>query len=698
MRRSRSTSTTSLPQAQGRLRGRITPKELPAATSSEVAFEAALRDLPSDAASAACNDADAFVERVFAKGDEYLRDPYSTIGDAPRFHTKIAGVSFEGRQDVIAGLPAGAPLELQRQPDNPHDRNAIAVHYGRLQLGFFNKRLAAHIAPLIDAGARYHARVASLTGGPQVAKHRGVNVLVERAASTPLERILAFDEAAPQRSRRARGELARDDRDGRKATADAVRAALIGNAQPHDAQRAVLERIQAGRNTLAVLGTGRGKSFCFQFSAALRAFVGGGKTLVVYPLRALANDQYEGLRRTLEPLGLRCFRANGSIENDEREALFDALRSGAWDVVLATPEFLEFHRDTLSAASMPSFAVVDEAHHLQESRHRPAYARLAATIESLGKPQVLALTATADDDAFRRILDELQIDAWVIDPTVRENLAVVDARETRNKDAYLLELFGRSATREKGIVYCNSRSDVTKIARRLRAQLGNQVMFYHAKMPNDDRLQVERLFREGRLRVVIATSAFGEGIDLPDVSHVVLYHLNFDFGEFNQQAGRAGRDGAPAQIHLLFGQKDRSINEFLIDLDAPPLPLLREIYRGLRSLARPSTGQAIVRGGDAEIAALLDAQRIRDRHVNAALRVFSDSSLVEVGEDGDGRYVMIVPPSGRVDMECNERYAEGEATRGAFAEFAKVALTATAETLERIINRPIYPSRVPLRR
>ena len=123
-------------------------------------------------------------------------------------------------------------------------------------------------------------------------------------------------------------------------------------------------------------------------------------------------------------------------------------------------------------------------------------------------------------------------------------------------------------------------------------------MFYHAKMPNAERLEVERLFREGRLRVVIATSAFGEGIDLPDVADVVLFHLNFDFGEFNQQAGRAGRDGAPASIHLLYGQKDRSLNEFLIDRDAPPLALLREIYRGLKKLAR----DRVLRGGDTELA------------------------------------------------------------------------------------------------
>jgi single-stranded-DNA-specific exonuclease len=639
----------------------------------------------------ALDSSDALIERLYERSAEYLNDFYSTIGDAPRFHTKIAGVSFEGRQDIIAGLRADVPLELRREPNNPHDPNAIAVHYGNLRLGFLNKKLAVHLAPLIDGGARYRARVASLTGGTaaalgSAAKHRGVNIFVEREAVARRETGAAGATPKPP----GRG-AERDE------SAESVRSALIGTSEPHEAQRAVLERIEAGKNTLAVLGTGRGKSFCFQYAAALRAFSGGAKTLVVYPLRALANDQFEALRRNLDPLGLRCYRANGSIDNDERADLFAALRDGEWDVVLATPEFLEFHRDALRGQSLPSLVVVDEAHHLAESRHRPAYARLAATIASLGNPQVLALTATAGEQSFRRIVEDLHIDAWVVDPTIRENLNVVDARGTKEKFRYLVELFGdssRAGASKKGIVYCNSRSEVTKMARALHKEFGNEVAFYHGRMPNGDRLAVEALFREGCLRVVIATSAFGEGIDLPDVADVVLYHLNFDFGEFNQQAGRAGRDGEPARIHLLYGDRDRSINEYLIDVDAPPLARLREIYRALKSISH----KGLVHGDDRTIAGRLQIDRIADRSVSAALRIFCDSSLIEIGEDDEGRYVRLLPVAGKVELERNERYAEGEATREAFALFCELALKAPASTLERIINRPIYPSDIDLRR
>ncbi|HTU82791.1 MAG TPA: hypothetical protein VMF61_11715, partial [Candidatus Acidoferrales bacterium] len=169
---------------------------------------------------------------------------------------------------------------------------------------------------------------------------------------------------------------------------------------------------------------------------------------------------------------------------------------------------------------------------------------------------------------------------------------------------------------------------------------------------------------------------------------------NFDFAEFNQQAGRAGRDGAPAAIHLLYGESDRGLNEYLIDVDSPTIATLRAVYRGMKAIAR----NGMVRGGNADIAGTLDLDRVLDRTIAAALRIFTDSGLVDVGEDDEGRYVAFRSVGGKVDMERNERYAEGQAIRESFRDFADMALTAPAETLERIVNRPIYPSRVELQK
>lgn len=614
---------------------------------------------------------DEFVDRLFSQQKKYLeRDDFAGIGERESFPTKVMGVSFEGRQDLVAGLLPGQELELKRQPENPHDTNAVAVFFGILHLGFLRKQIAKHLAPLIDGGIRYRARIEHITGGRD-GKNFGVNIRVEREFRSAPDPFAVQARAA--------------------ADHETVRRALIGDSQPHDAQRAVLQRIDAGKNTLAVLGTGRGKSFCFQYPAAYRALEAEQKTLVLYPLRALANDQFDALQRRLDHFGLRIFRANGSIAADERAALMEALQSGAWDMVLATPEFLQFHRQAFTGRSRPSFVVVDEAHHIFESKHRAAYGKLGETIAALGNPQVLALTATAGDDSFKQITGDLQIDSWVIDPTVRENLHVIDARGTRDKLKYLSDLFQEGG---KGIVYCNSRSESTKTAEALRKSIGNEVMFYHAGMPSSERTEVESRFRGGELRVIVATSAFGEGIDLPDVRNVVLYHLNFDYTEFNQQAGRAGRDGNPAFIHLLFGESDKRINEFIIDQEAPTLNVLRAIYKGMRSIA----AGGIIRMTYVDISRTLELDKANERTVSTAVRIFEDEGLVESGIDDDGRYVRFLPVDGKIDLTKNERFAEGEAAREDFARFCDLVLTAQASALERIINRPIYPQRVEMLR
>ena len=667
-----------MPPSMSRPPSTKSKRALPPPTASEAAFERALASLchgetlREAGPRTAAGDVSSFVASAFSKASEYARDRFASIAEASQFHTKLAGVSFEGRQDRIAGLAIGSELALKRQPENQYDANAIAVLYGELQIGFISKGIAKHLAPLIDDGARYRARIESLTGGGE--KNRGVNVYVWRdAALTIAEKSTTL--------RQAQGDRGVTDSD--------VMRALIGDHQPHEAQLKILERIEAGNRTLAVLGTGRGKSFCFQYPAAIRALRGGGKTLVLYPLRALANDQYEAMLRKLDPFGIRIYRANGSISHDEREELFEALREGAWDIVLATPEFLEFHRQEFTERSTPQLVVVDEAHHLYESKHRAAYGRLGEVIASLGNPQVLALTATANDDAFKQIVADLKIGAWVIDPTVRENLTVVDSRGTKDKHGYLVDLFKSG---DKGIVYCNSRSETSNVAAALRKKLGDSVMFYHAGMPSPERHEVERYFREGGLQVVVATSAFGEGIDLPDVRHVVLYHLNFDFTEFNQQAGRAGRDGAAADIHLIFGDADRRINDFIIDKDAPTIEVLRALYRGVRGLSK----NGVVRMTYADMHRTLDIDKTDERTVSVALHIFQDEGLVEIAEDDEGRYVRFLPVDGKVDLEQNERYAEGVAVRESFQNFCALVLTAKPEALERIINRPIYPSRVEL--
>jgi single-stranded-DNA-specific exonuclease len=660
-------------------------RSLPPPTASEAAFErllahfdeiesaVSLLDAPGREPATAARAATEFLDALFAKKGEYLaRDRFASIGEADDFYTKIVGVSFEGRQDRVGGLKPGDALELERQPENEFDPNAIAVKFGTLHLGFLRREIALRLAPNIDGGDRYSARVDTVTGGGE--RHVGVNIHVRR------HRIAA----AP---------AVRDEATRELASTDGLRIALIGERPLRDAQHAVLERVSSGRNTLAVLGTGRGKSLCFQLPAAERALERGEKTLVFYPLRALANDQYDTLVKRLGRFGLRIFRANGAIDGQERTALEAALEDGSWDIILSTPEFATYHRRAFACAwNQPHLVVVDEAHHIFESRHRAAYGTLGDLVRELGAPQVLALTATANDEAFRQIRTALDIESWVIDPTVRENLQVVDARNTGDKNAYLArELEGDG----KAIVYTNSRAEATKLAERLRSRVDAAVAFYHAGVPTAERARVEDLFRDGEIRIVVATSAFGEGIDLPDVRDVVLYHLNFNFTEFNQMAGRAGRDGDPARIHLLYGESDRKINDFIIAQGAPSISVLRELYRGMRGLA----SDGVLRTSYEDVARTLEIDMVQHGEtVSAAIRIFEEAALVATGSDDEGRFVRFLEVAGRVDLTATSRYAEGVAEREAFERFCDLALTADAPTLEQIVNRPIYPDGVPLAR
>jgi single-stranded-DNA-specific exonuclease len=640
------------------------PKAVPTPTPSPPSTPAAEPEETSDTA---------FLAELFEKKDAFLvRDRFASIGESNDFYTKVVGVSFEGRQNLIAGLAPGDPLELVREADNAYDPNALAIRYGRLQLGYLRREIAQRLAPNVDAGDRYSVSIGSITGGGD--RHIGVNIRVRRERAKTI---------VPYADTGTLGERTRSD-------AEALRRALIGERPLREAQRKVLARIDAGKNTLAVLGTGRGKSLCFQLPAAERALARGEKTIVFYPLRALTNDQYEAMSRRLAGFGLRILRANGAIDGAERADLDAALEDGSWDVILSTPEFATYHREAfLRSCNRPHFVVVDEAHHIFESNHRAAYGTLGTLVRELGAKSVLALTATATSDAFDAIRRALAIDAWVIDPTVRENLHLVDARGTTNKNEYLARELGGEG---KSIVYCNSRSEVAKLADRLRARIGDTVAFYHAGVPTAERLRVEDLFRRGVVRTIVATSAFGEGIDLPDVRDVVLYHLNFDFTEFNQMAGRAGRDGADARIHLLYGDTDRRINDFIIGKNSPSLELLRELYRGMRGLASGD----VLRITYEDVARTLDLDMADGSTVGTAVRIFAEGGLVESGTDDDGRFVRFLEVAEKIDLTKTARYAEAQAERDAFERFCGLALGADVKTLEQIINRPIYPDRIAL--
>jgi len=622
-----------------------------------------------------------FADRILARGD------YERIADAESFHTKLAGVSFEGRQEVVARLTPGTPLRVVRQPDNEFDPNAIAIldPHGD-QVGFLNRRLSGVLAKSVDAGVEYDVEVTDVTGGGE-GRSLGVNVLLTRR-----DVVEGAEEIAAEREqcRAALVALPPHELD------DELVRRFIGERSLHAAQVESLAALAQGESTLAVMATGRGKSLIFHLHAARIALREGAASVFVYPLRALVADQAFHLAEAFGGVGLEVRVVTGETSQGDRDSAFAQIAAGELDVILTTPEFLHFHHRRFVETGRVRFVVVDEAHHVGLSRagNRPAYARLGEALENLGSPVVLAVTATASDEVATQIRSSLGITRVVLDPTVRDNLIVEDRRGGADKDAYLLALAARG---EKMVVYVNSRDASVRLARTFRKRLPEMAFrtaFYNGGLSRQVRHAVERAFRSGEVNIVVATSAFGEGVNIPDIRHVALYHLPFNDVEFNQMSGRAGRDGAASRVHLLFGEKDARINERILSSLAPQRDDLVALYRVLRELAGSEGPQFEIT--NAELAQRCAKVRpgcgLDDRSVSTGLGVFRDLRFVESEGHGAYRRLTFLPGEGRVDLESSVRYAEGIDEIADFQMFRTWALSATADELLERFNRPILPS------
>jgi single-stranded-DNA-specific exonuclease len=627
------------------------------------------------------------VDGLFADADRILaRGDYEGIADAESFHTKLAGVTFEGRQDVIATLAPGSTLRLARESDNPHDGCACALFDPRGdKVGFLNRRLAAALAPLIDGGVDYDVTVTDVTGGND-GESFGVNVIVTRQ--------VASGEAAPRDRSARRAELSLLS--AKELDAELVRH-FIGDRSLLDAQARSLAHLGEGRSCLTVMATGRGKSLVFHLHAARIAVVRRMASVFVYPLRALVSDQAFHVTESFAELGLAVGVITGESAPTARDEVFSALADGRIDVLMTTPEFLERHAHRFAAAGRVGFVVIDEAHHVGLARagHRPAYTKLTAVLETLGHPTVFACTATAGEEVARTIRDTLGIGETVLDPSVRDNLTVADRRGNGDK---VVQLAALAASGDKLIVYVNSREQSIRLAAKIREAspaLHHRTAFYNGGMARPARLAVERAFREGAITAVVATSAFGEGVNIPDVRHVALFHLPFNHVEFNQMCGRCGRDGSPATVHLMFGERDARLNELILESTAPDIDDLRMLYTVVRARSG-SAPDGWVEATNAELAEDVRSRRpkghLSEKGVSAGVGVFRDLGLVTSEGLGGYRRLRLEPvPETKVDLSSSVRYAEGLEEAQGFSEFRDWALRSPANDLLHAFNRPILP-------
>jgi ATP-dependent DNA helicase RecQ len=337
----------------------------------------------------------------------------------------------------------------------------------------------------------------------------------------------------------------------RAAAAETVLRDVFGHPGFRPGQREIVQAVLARRDCLGVMPTGAGKSLTYQIPARLL----GGTTLVVSPLIALMKDQVDAMAR----VGLRATFLNSTLSADEKRERIRALRRGDLELLYAAPEGLEASvGDALEGVPL-SLIAVDEAHCISHWGHdfRPAYRNLSGLRARFGAP-VLALTATATPEVIRDIAGQLGMrDPLLVRGSFfRPNLALHAVKKgegTKTRDAIVR--FVRARRGESGIVYALSRKSVEDVADDLRKH-GVRAAAYHAGLDAETRTKVQDAFQAGAVDVVVATVAFGMGIDKPDIRFVVHRDLPRSVEAYYQEIGRAGRDGKPSTCLLFYSWAD----------------------------------------------------------------------------------------------------------------------------------------------
>lgn len=363
-----------------------------------------------------------------------------------------------------------------------------------------------------------------------------------------------------------------------------------GYAHLRPVQRRVVRSVLAGRDALAILPTGGGKSICFQLPALLLE----GLTIVVSPLLALMQDQVTALVAR----GIPAAALNSLLKRDQQEELMARVKGGEIKLLYVSPERLDRLATELAAAKVvPALLAIDEAHCLAEWGHdfRPAYRRLGRLRWKLGRPQVLALTGSATPEVREDIAATLYLGGWGVHRKPwdlhlgsfdRPNLwfGVVRVRTERERWDRLFELL--AGDDRTALVYVPTRGLAEGLARGLGAR-GIAAAPFHAGLPAKEKREVLRRFLADEVEVVVATCAFGMGIDKPTVRLVVHWTMPPTPESYYQEAGRAGRDGRFARCVLLFNPDDAKLHRRQLDVTFPPRELCEQVWQGRTPVADP---------------------------------------------------------------------------------------------------------------
>jgi ATP-dependent DNA helicase RecQ len=430
-------------------------------------------------------------------------------------------------------------------------------------------------------------------------------------------------------------------------TLDEARALLrarFGFPDFRPGQERAVASVLDKRDTLVVLPTGGGKSICYQ----VPAMVLPGLTVVVSPLISLMKDQVDALTAR----GIPATFVNSTLSSGEVSERMSRVMRGEIKLLYLAPERFDVGTaaERLRGVGV-SLLAIDEAHCISEWGHdfRPSYLRIAQVREKLGWPQVVALTATATPHVRQDIARQLRLEdpETIITGFDRQNLRyhVVPTRTDAEKDAALAAVL-----REHdgvAIVYASTRRNVEKIALTLERE-GITAAAYHAGLDDAHRHAVQDAFMNESVRAIVATNAFGMGIDKPNVRLVVHHAMPGTLEAYYQEAGRAGRDGQPAEVYLLHAFPDRFTHEFFIKGAYPERTLVEKVYERARSLADRSGAVSLE---PASIAASLPG-KVSDREVESALRVLIQAGAIRSEPESGGRvFVRLLATPDRIKRE-----------------------------------------------
>lgn len=317
-------------------------------------------------------------------------------------------------------------------------------------------------------------------------------------------------------------------------------------------QEKVIDLVLKGENVLAVMPTGAGKSMCYQ----IPALVNSGLTLVISPLISLMKDQIDSLKQN----GINAAALNSATPQEEVNPILRQAYEGKIKLLYVTPERLamDYFRYQLNFLDI-SLVAVDEAHCISQWGHdfRPAYRQIMDGVKSIkSNPNILALTATATPSVQKDIAEQLQIPNknYVITSFARPNLSFKVVDNPKNTNLYLLDYIKKHPN-ESGIIYASTRKHVEELTDYL-AQNGILTASYHAGLSNEERSDVQDAFQFDKVQVIVATNAFGMGIDKRNVRFVIHANSTPNLESYYQEAGRAGRDGEPCEGILIYHPKD----------------------------------------------------------------------------------------------------------------------------------------------